>query len=115
MNDAAPSKDPVRPGLGGKQRRHLRGLAHALKPVVHLGKQGLSDAVVASVDAALGDHELIKIRFVDWKDEKKSLLEELSVRLDCDVVGTVGHLAILYRPARDPDKRRIRLPPPADG
>ena len=48
--------------LNGKQRRYLRGLAHSLEPIVQLGKGGLTDGVVGAVDAALADHELIKVK-----------------------------------------------------
>ena len=48
--------------LSGKQRRYLRGLGHALRPVVQLGKDGIDDGVVAAIDRALTDHELIKLK-----------------------------------------------------
>ena len=48
--------------MTGKERRHLRALAHRLSPVVIIGQRGLSDAVVRQVDGALTDHELIKVR-----------------------------------------------------
>lgn len=96
--------------LTGKQRKHLRGLAHSLDPRVHLGKHGLTEAVVEEVDEQLDEHELIKIKFVDHKSSKREIADELATRLDAAVAGVVGHLAILYRPARRPEKRQIRLP-----
>lgn len=96
--------------LTGAQRKHLRGLAHGLDPVVHLGQQGLTDAVLQEIDHALESHELIKLRFVDFKDEKKRLTDEIGERLDAHVAGTVGHVAILYRRHPDPEKRQVRLP-----
>ena len=56
--------------LNGAQRRFLKSLAHHLKPVVQIGKSGISDALVESVSQALDSHELIKIRFTDQKDQK---------------------------------------------
>jgi RNA-binding protein len=96
--------------LDGFQRRHLRGLAHPLKPVVMIGKEGLTEAVVAKTDAELLAHELIKIRFQAAKDEKKEILRELAVRTLAELVGVVGHVGILFRQNREPDKRRIRVP-----
>ena len=51
--------------LSGKQRRYLRGLGHHLDAVVHVGKDGLSDGLVVATDAALVQHELIKVRLAD--------------------------------------------------
>lgn len=96
--------------LEGFQRRHLRGLAHALSPVVMIGKEGLSDAVVAKTEAELGAHELIKIRFLSSKDTKKQLLAELAGRTRAELVGVVGHVGILFRQNREPKKRKIRVP-----
>ncbi|HXX48834.1 MAG TPA: YhbY family RNA-binding protein [Myxococcota bacterium] len=96
--------------LEGFQRRHLRGLAHGLQPVVMIGKDGLSDAVVAKTEAELVAHELIKVRFGDWKDEKRELLGELAARTRAELVGLVGHVGILFRQNREPKKRRVRVP-----
>jgi len=96
--------------LDGYQRRHLRGLAHPLKPVVMIGKEGLSEAVVAKTDAELNAHELIKIRFQAAKDEKKEILRELAQQTRAELVGVVGHVGILFRQNREPDKRRVKVP-----
>jgi RNA-binding protein len=96
--------------LEGFQRRHLRGLAHPLKPVVMIGKEGLSDAVVAKAEAELLAHELIKVRFIDWKEEKRELLGELAARTRAELVGVVGHVGILFRQNREPERRKIRVP-----
>ena len=96
--------------LTGKQRRHLRGLGHALKPIVQVGKDGIDDGLIAAVEQALSDHELIKIRFVDGKSEKAELVAELVARTGAASAGTVGHVAMLYREHEDLEKRRIDLP-----
>lgn len=96
--------------LTGKQKRYLRGLAHDLKPVVHIGKLGLTDPLMESLAEALEHHELIKVKFVDFKEEKLELAVQIAEQLDCEVVGKIGHLVILFRPAREPEHRRIRLP-----
>lgn len=93
--------------LPGFQRAFLRALAHDLKPVVQVGHGGLTDAVVAAVDAALLDHELIKVRLLKPED-KKALTASLAEASRSVLCGLVGHTLILYR--RHPEKPRIRLP-----
>lgn len=95
--------------LSGRQRKFLRGLAHSFQPVVHLGKGGLSEGVLAQIDRALADHELIKLRYVDNQEEKGALAAEIEDRLGCAEVGRVGHVSIFYRPQPDPEKRKIHL------
>lgn len=97
--------------LSGKQRRALRGLAHELEPVAHVGKQGLEDAVLGEIDRGLERHELIKVRFVgEATEQKKALSTEIAARLGCHEVGRIGHVAVFYRQSSDPERRRIRLP-----
>ena len=95
--------------LTGSQRKRLRSLAHALRPIVHVGSAGLTDAVLRCLNAALDDHELIKVRFLDHLDRKQELSSEMAHRLEGHVAGLIGHVAILYRPAAEPEKRRIEI------
>ncbi|MDX1382219.1 MAG: YhbY family RNA-binding protein [Thermoanaerobaculia bacterium] len=95
--------------LTSAERKRLRSLAHALKPVVHVGAAGLSDGVIRSIDAALEDHELIKIRFLDPGADKKELANGIAERTGGHLAGVIGHVAILYRPATDAAQRKIRL------
>lgn len=96
--------------LTGQQRRHLRGLAHALRPAVQVGQRGLADAVVAEVDRALDRHELIKVRLSGDRDERRELAEGLAGHLEAHLVGTIGAMAILYRRQPDPEARKVALP-----
>lgn len=96
--------------LSSSQRRTLRGLAHHLEPLVQIGRAGLTEAVLESLDEALADHELVKVRFLGHREHKKALCERVARRLDAALAGTVGHVAIFYRPAVDEAERRIRLP-----
>ena len=95
--------------LTGKQRQFLRGLAHALEPVVRVGRAGASPSVIEETKRSLASHELIKVR-IDNDDsaQRKALAEELANACDADVAGTIGKLAILYR-RRDEDPE-IELP-----
>lgn len=98
--------------LTSQQKKYLRGLAHALKPVVLIGKNGLTADVRAAVDEALEAHELIKVKFIEVKDkdQKQALTAEVCQAAGCCRAGLIGHTAILYRPARKPSKRKIVLP-----
>jgi RNA-binding protein len=92
-----------------KQRRHLRGLAHPLKPVVLIGNAGVSEGVIAETQRALGDHELIKVRLPGLpREERDAALADLALRTESVLVNRIGHVAILYRP--NPDLPRIVLP-----
>ena len=94
-------------GLGGAERRNLRRMAHSLRPAVQLGGAGLTGAVVDAIDRALEDHELIKLRLAGERDERKDLAAQAAERTQSTLAGLVGHVAILYRPARNPERRRI--------
>ncbi|NJL29335.1 MAG: YhbY family RNA-binding protein [Thermoanaerobaculia bacterium] len=98
------------PELTGTQRKYLRGLAHALKPVAQLGKGGLTEGFLEGLDRALDDHELVKLKFLDFKDQKQEACAEIESRLRAECAGTIGHVAIFFRPARQPEKRKIKLP-----
>ena len=95
--------------LTNPQLRKLKALAQRLDPVLHLGKAGLTDAFLASIEQALNDHELIKIKFAAFKDERKSLTAEMAARTNSEVVWIIGHVAVLYRPQADPARRHIVL------
>jgi RNA-binding protein len=84
--------------LSEKQKKHLRRLAHPLHPIVMLGNAGLTDAVVAELDRALADHELVKVSTrVGERKERDASLEELARRTSALLVQRVGHVGVLYR------------------
>jgi RNA-binding protein len=95
------------PELEGFQRKHLRGLAHSLKPIVQVGASGVTESVVNQVDEALTHHELIKVRLLEPED-KKADAQSLADRTDSALCGLVGHTVILYR--AHPEEPRVRLP-----
>jgi len=95
--------------LTGKQRHHLRGLGHGLDPVVHIGKDGLSEAFVAAVDQALLDHELIKVRVLDTTGlDRHEAADELAKATQSEVAQVLGNTFLLYRV--HPEKPVIELP-----
>lgn len=96
--------------LAGWQKRTLKAMAHAMKPTVTIGKGGVSSGLLQETDQALNDHELIKIRFNEFKEQKAELLEAIAAAVGGEPVGLIGHIAILYRPRPNPADRRILLP-----
>jgi RNA-binding protein len=96
--------------LTGPQRRFLKALAHHLEPLVQVGKNGVTDALAHAADQALEAHELVKVRFVGHKEERRALSEELVQRTGSSLVGMVGMVATLYRRQEDDERRRIVLP-----
>jgi len=96
--------------LKGSQRKYLRGEAHHLKPLVLIGAKGVTDQLLGSVNQALKDHELIKIKFGEFKEAKKEISEEIAQATKSELVGLIGNVAILYRQNPDPEKRKIKVP-----
>jgi hypothetical protein len=105
-------------------RNHLMSLAH--EPVQSANPKAESAGAAAGTDSACGqvrcdrrvsgqcgsgapDHELIKIKFAAFKDERKSLAAEIAARTNSEVVWIVGHVAVLYRMQLDPNRRRVLL------
>lgn len=96
--------------LSSKQRAFLTGMAARLNPIIHLGKQGPEERFIAALDKALEDHELVKIRFIDYKDNRKLVAYELAEKLHAELVRVLGHTAIFYRKSTNLEKQHINLP-----
>lgn len=92
------------------QRSHLRKLANPLKPSVMLGKQGLTAELLDKIGRELDAHELIKLRFLDYKDERQQLADTIVAETGSALVSLVGNVATLYRRQADPEKQKIVLP-----
>ncbi len=88
--------------LSKRQIRHLRGLAHHLKPVVMIGDKGITDNLLTELHYALEAHELIKVSIagVD-KEERRTLTEQLCHSSRATVVQFIGRTSILYRPNKE--------------
>ncbi|MCP4672489.1 MAG: YhbY family RNA-binding protein [Desulfobacula sp.] len=98
--------------LSSYQRKYLRGLAHGLKPVVFIGHKGMTDTVSRTINEALASHELIKIKFIDFKekDQKKKIAHLIEKKTMCNMVGMIGHIGMFFKPHHDPEKRKIKIP-----
>ena len=109
---AGRSKENPMKKLTGFQAKYLRSLAHGLKPVIFVGQKGVTDALVASTEQALDRHELIKVKFIEFKEKKhkKEIAEAIEMKTGCHMAGMIGHVATFYRPHSDPEKRKVVLP-----
>jgi len=95
--------------LSGKQKRYLRALGHHLEPVVQLGKNGLTEAVTSAVDAALAEHELIKVRVgTECPDDRADIAARLGPAVHGEVAQVLGRTLLVYR--RHPKQPKIELP-----
>jgi RNA-binding protein len=85
-------------------------MGQLLKPVVHIGKSGLTESLIGFVNQALADHELIKVKFDALKDQKKTLVIELVDKTSSHLVQRVGNVAVLFRQHPEEAKRKIAVP-----
>ena len=96
--------------LNSSQRSFLKGEAHHLEPVIFIGKNGVKDGVIFSINKALEARELIKVKFREFKDKKKIFSKQIEVKADCNLVEIIGHVAIFFRRNQDPDLQRYKIP-----
>ena len=96
--------------LNARQRAHLRSLAHELKPVVRIGKEGVTDAAVSATAEALSRRELLKVRVLEGApDTPRNAAQTLAEGVpDVEIVQVIGRTAVLYR--RHPERPKIALP-----
>ena len=101
--------------LTSKQRAYLRSFANRLKPVVHVGTEGVSEKLLTSASEAFHKRELIKIRAQEGAPESiKSIANDIASRVSgVHVIQTIGRIAVLYRP--HPEDPEIQLPEPNQG
>ena len=95
--------------INSKQRSKLRAMAHHLKPMVIIGKAGIIDGAINSIDKALDDHELIKVKLGHDKKIKDEFVDVVKNKLSAFLVGNVGHTFIIFRIQEDKDKRKINI------
>lgn len=95
--------------LNGGQLRYLRGLGHHLDPVVHVGKEGVSDTLVKATKEALLAHELVKVKVLqECPVDRKEVGPALAERSEATLAQILGRTLLLYR--RHPNKPKITLP-----
>jgi RNA-binding protein len=84
--------------LTNAQLRDLKAQAQRLKATLKVGKEGLSPQFIAALDEVLKHHELVKVKFDDFKEQKKELAPQLAEKSGSHLVTRVGNVVVLYRP-----------------
>jgi len=94
--------------LNKKQIQHVKGLAHSLKPIVLLGSNGLTEAVIAEIDYALNHHELIKVKIPTEDRETKALVVDAICReTNSTKIQVIGKTLVIYRQS---EEKKIKIP-----
>lgn len=83
--------------LPNRELRALKARGQLLKPMLKVGKEGLSAAFLKAADETIGHQELVKVKFDEFKDQRKELTRQLGERLAAHVVMQVGHVVVLFR------------------
>ncbi len=88
--------------LSQPERKQFRTIAHQLKPVLTLGDAGASEGLLEELEARLEDHELIKVKVnAQSREDRAALVDELCTQSGAELVQRTGHVALLYRAARE--------------
>ena len=96
--------------LSNEQKKRYRTIGHGLNPIVTIASNGINENVMAEIDRALSDHELIKIKLVlEDKASRKKTIAEISQQMDATVVQEIGKVVLLLRPAKQPNKKLSNL------
>ena len=96
--------------LSSSQKSYLRSKAHHLEPVVFIGKKGLTEGTRISINNALEAKELIKLKYLEHKNDKKNISNQIALSEKCHIVGMIGHILILYRQNSDEKLQKYKLP-----
>ena len=92
--------------LTAMQRKALKARAHSLHPILQLGEKGLTDAVLAEIERALGAHELLKIRAAPFNREERDVtLASICERTGAQAVQHIGKMLVVYRQKPPPETR----------
>ena len=96
--------------LSNDDKKHLRRLGHNLNPIVTVAGNGLTEGVMAEIERALTDHELIKVKFaIGDRDAKKQTMDEVCKQTGAELAQTIGHIGLLYRKAEKPNPKLSNL------
>ena len=91
--------------LTQEQKKQFKSIGHHLKPIVTIADNGLTEGVLAELDRALNDHELIKIQLrLAERDDRKAILDELCQKSSSILVQSIGKVALIYRKNPKPNK-----------
>ncbi len=93
--------------INAKQRKLLEKNAQPLNALVQVGGAGVTEEQIKQISRLLGEHELIKVKFNEFKDEKHELSNEIAQKTESTLVRLIGNVLILYRPAKEPNDRKF--------
>lgn len=98
---ASDTQSKQSPSLSADEKKRLRSIGHSLKPVVIVAGAGLSEGVLAEIDRALNDHELIKVKMsVGDRVLKKQLIQQLCEQSGATIIQTIGNIVLILRKAK---------------
>jgi RNA-binding protein len=95
--------------LTGEQQRKLKAKAQNMKPSIQIGKGGLTQGQLERIKHELAHHELIKVKFNDYKAQKTELSREIAARTGATQVDLIGNTLVIYKQSPYPDKRKIKV------
>ena len=95
--------------LKTKQKRHLKALSHHIKPKINIGKDGLTDGVILSINEYIEKKELIKIKFSQNKENKRDISALICDKANCEQVSIIGNNLIIYKKSSNPKYCQINL------
>ncbi len=90
--------------LTQEQKKQFKSIGHHLKPIVTIADNGLTESVLAELDRAHNDHELIKIQLRAERDDRTALIEQLCAQSSSLLVQSIGKVALIYRKNPQPNK-----------
>ena len=96
-------------GINKEQTRKLKKLAHHIKPFINIGKLGLSDGVIHSIQEKIEKDELIKVKFSQNKEEKKIISDQIAKETQSEIVSLIGNTLILYKQSESQKNRHIKI------
>ena len=88
--------------LTNRELSALKSRAQLLKPMLKVGKEGLSPAFLKAVDETLAHHDLVKVKFDEFKDKRKELGPQLAAGVSARIIMAVGHVVVLFRRKPEP-------------
>ena len=93
--------------INAKQRKFLEKSAQSLKSLVQVGGAGVTENQIAQISRLLDEHEIIKVKFNEFKEEKRELSAEIAKNVNAVFVRMIGNVLILYRPAKETNDRKF--------
>lgn len=92
--------------LPNEKIKAFRGIGHHLKPIVTISENGITEGVQLELERALNDHELIKVKVsCGDREQKQQLIQELINNCNCELVQTIGKIALVYRQASEQNQK----------